>query len=330
MQENVYEVYEPLISIIIPVYNVEKYLPRCLDSVLSQSYRNIEVILVDDGSTDRSGSICDDYKLKDSRITVLHQENNGVSSARNLGLDAAHGEWIGFVDSDDYIASNMYEVLVNNALQFNVDISYCGMQQFQLDGNVENIYGTGEKRAVTKEEAIKGYFFDKSIQPFMYALWNKIFSAIILKKVRFDRNLAIGEDILFVFDCLQECNSLYFEDQCLYYYMRRSNSAMTSSFSDKRMDYIVAVERIAGLCNTQYLFAQEESERWQYFHYLITCRQLICNPAYKKKYINKFIEMKKFLKNKKSKYYSKLGIKRKIDFWLVCYFPFIYRIIIHN
>ena len=116
----------PLISLIVPVFNVEKYLKRCLDSLISQSYKNIEIILIDDGSTDESGKICDRYAKEHSNIIkVLHQENQGLSMARNAGLDIAIGEYIGFVDSDDYVEPKMFERLYNNLLESNADISVC-------------------------------------------------------------------------------------------------------------------------------------------------------------------------------------------------------------
>ena len=114
-----------LISIIVPVYNVEQYLDDCLISIINQTYKNIEIILIDDGSTDKSGKICDEYAKKDSRIIVIHKENGGVSSARNAGLRIAKGAYIGFVDPDDWIAEDMYEVLYSNAKKYDADVSVC-------------------------------------------------------------------------------------------------------------------------------------------------------------------------------------------------------------
>lgn len=124
----------PLISVIIPVYNVEKYLHRCLDSVIEQTYKNLEVILIDDGSTDHSGEICDDYAAKDVRIHVIHQENQGVSAARNKGLDTAKGEYIAFVDSDDYILPEMYAKMLECIIENNVDFCVCQWQYEYADG----------------------------------------------------------------------------------------------------------------------------------------------------------------------------------------------------
>ncbi len=123
----------PEISIIVPVYKVEQYLPRCLDSLLSQTYKNLEIILIDDGSTDNSPSICDAYAGKDSRIRVIHKENGGLSNARNTGLDAAEGELIGFIDSDDYIENDMYEYLLSGMRKFGFTLS-----AYQRQGRKDN------------------------------------------------------------------------------------------------------------------------------------------------------------------------------------------------
>ena len=124
----------PLISVIIPVYNVEKYLRRCLDSVVAQTYRNLEIICVDDGSVDESGKICDQYAVRDARIKVIHQENQGLSAARNRGLDAAEGAYIAFVDSDDYILEDMYKKMLDKLLDYNVDLCVCQWQYEFSDG----------------------------------------------------------------------------------------------------------------------------------------------------------------------------------------------------
>ena len=124
----------PLISVIIPVYNVEKYLRRCLDSVVAQTYRNLEIICVDDGSVDESGKICDQYAVRDARIKVIHQENQGLSAARNRGLDAAEGAYIAFVDSDDYILEDMYKKMLDKLLNYNVDLCVCQWQYEFSDG----------------------------------------------------------------------------------------------------------------------------------------------------------------------------------------------------
>ena len=145
------------VSIIIPVYNIEEYLPRCLESVLGQSYENLEVILVDDGSTDQSGKICDYYASQDKRIQVIHKKNEGVSIARNTGLDIATGEFIGFVDGDDLVEKDMIKILVQNSLKYEADISICQMDTINVDGTIDPMY-EHESGVLECDDIIKKFF----------------------------------------------------------------------------------------------------------------------------------------------------------------------------
>ncbi len=317
----------PLISVIIPVYNVEQYLPRCLDSVLIQTYCNLEIILVDDGSKDRSGVICDEFATKDSRIKVFHQKNAGVSCARNVGLDIACGDYVGFIDSDDYIESDFYEVLVKNAVAHNADISYCGIKLVEPNGSVHERFNTSCRCEKRPSEIIKGFFFNEEIKEHMYSQCNKIFKREVLAGVRYKEGYALGEDILFVFETLGKCNMLCLEDRTMYHYLRRENSAMTSAFSDKRMDYIKAAEDIVNICENNYDYAVADAKHWAYIHKLITCRQLICNPEYYKKHVDKFNSMKKELLKGMREHFKRLNRNRKMDFFLVCYFPYGYTLL---
>ena len=139
-----------MISIIVPVYNVEKYLSRCLDSILVQTYRDFELILVDDGSTDRSGAICDEYASRDERIKLIRQSNQGLSVARNVGLDAARGDYIGFVDSDDYIHPETYQILLDALLKYDADLSVCGFN-YVCENVIEDLCHPLETPVLTTE-----------------------------------------------------------------------------------------------------------------------------------------------------------------------------------
>ena len=144
---------EPKISVIVPVYKVEPYLRKCLDSIVNQTYRNLEIILVDDGSPDNCGAICDEYAAGDGRIRVIHQENGGVSSARNAGLSAVTGEWVGWVDSDDWIEPDMYEYLLKNALEQNADIAVCS--HYEVHRETEVFCGWTGVQLLDTEAALK-------------------------------------------------------------------------------------------------------------------------------------------------------------------------------
>jgi glycosyltransferase involved in cell wall biosynthesis len=184
---------KPKISVIIPVYNVENYLCKCIDSVLQQTYSNIEIILIDDGSDDGSGIICDEYAKQDSRIVVIHQENSGLSSARNTGLDHATGDWIAFLDSDDWIQPEMYEILFHLAEDYNADISSC-QTRFCRSGEAEPIiYDDNAVSIFTSEEMINELLTQQKVR---FEVWNKLWKRALIGDIRFKIG-QVSEDIYF-------------------------------------------------------------------------------------------------------------------------------------
>ena len=167
----------PLVSIIVPIYKVEKYLPTCIDSIISQTYKNIEILLIDDGSPDNCGRICDEYAVKDNRIRVFHEENKGVSVARNIGLDNANGEWISFIDPDDYIDNDFIEYLVSIMHATRADISYCSYRYLDEEGNIlqreKNDNSNNPIKTFTSEESLISLFRKKN--DFANYIWNGLF-----------------------------------------------------------------------------------------------------------------------------------------------------------
>lgn len=226
-----------LISIIVPIYNVEKYLSECLDSIINQTYKNLEIILIDDGSTDNSGKICDKYAKKDKRIVVIHRTNGGVSSARNLGLKIANGSYIGFVDADDWIANDMYENLYINLKKFNADISVC---KFKNVYKRKNIVHNDEKYSnlvsLNSEQALEILFDIKKC--YSWSLWNKLYKKEILSN--FDEKLTIAEDLMQIFKIYFNKNVITsFENKEKYFYYFRKGSACHSNiFSIDRIKEI--------------------------------------------------------------------------------------------
>ena len=166
-----------LISIIIPVYNVSNYLDKCLESICNQTYQNIEIITVNDGSKDDSLNILKKWKKKDSRITIIDKENGGLSDARNVGMDASSGDYIGFVDSDDYVDEDFYEILVANLEKYDADISCCRYSNVWEDGTKESIGNDGEIHIYEGLEALKEYIYGKTMDPFSV---NKLYRAELL------------------------------------------------------------------------------------------------------------------------------------------------------
>ena len=219
------------ISVIIPVYNCEKYLSACLESVLNQTYQNFEIVLVDDGSKDASGVICDQYAEKDDRICVVHQKNHGVSHARNTGMKQATGDAVSFIDSDDTLEPDMYELLSNVMLEHGADIAHCGF--CRVESNMRKpIYGTGTLCVQNKGQALASFLAGDL---FNGALWNKLFRIEILKGVCFREELRINEDVLFCFEAFQNAEKSVFTDQAKYnYYVRENSSACFTTPSDKK------------------------------------------------------------------------------------------------
>ena len=172
----------PLISVIVPVYKVEPYLCQCVDSILAQTYKKLEIILVDDGSPDRCPQICDDYAKKDERIRVIHKENGGVSDARNAGLDIVTGEYIGFVDSDDWIAPEMYEGLIRSLLKYNADIAACGYQESNGKRTVATKSMARQEKSYTVEEAFREVLLSGEIS---VTMCNNIYTRRLFQNIRF-------------------------------------------------------------------------------------------------------------------------------------------------
>lgn len=206
----------PKISIIVPVYNVEKYLRRCIDSILAQTFTEFELILVDDGSPDGCPAICDEYAVQDDRIRVIHQTNSGVSVARNAGLDVVRGEWIGFVDSDDWIEPNMYEYLYSVAKKTNADAVVCGFfgQHYR---RVRCMCGT--------EKALK-YIFEKN--GFGGFSFLRLVAAEKVQYIRFDVDISYLEDMAFFYEVFKRCEKVYWDNKPLYHYEYNQSSVSSA------------------------------------------------------------------------------------------------------
>ncbi|MBK0074660.1 glycosyltransferase [Bacillus sp. S56] len=254
-----------LISLIIPVYNAEKFLPRCLDSVKNQTYNDLEIILVNDGSTDYSGLICDEYAQKDKRFTVIHKENGGVSSARNIGLDVASGKYIGFVDPDDWIETNMFENLYHLIEKNKADIVACGYIRETVDGIILNKNIESDVKILNKEEALNTILNPNGFRGF---LWNKLFSVDVLNKdfkMYFDENIHFCEDLLFCCQAVSNSRNIVYDSTPYYHYIIHSNNASQSQFSLKKLTALTALINIINLLNTKEGVEIEEYKNY-YMH----------------------------------------------------------------
>jgi glycosyltransferase involved in cell wall biosynthesis len=212
----------PVISIIVPVYKADRYLPKCLDSILSQTYKDFELILVNDGSPDNSGNICKAYASKDKRIKVINKINGGASTARKAGVEAAKGKYIGWVDADDYIAPDMFSTLFTLAENYDADIAEC--QYVMVRGNTEQRSGEEESLITGDGDLILNQFFSARMKP---AFWNKLYKSELFSKIQFpDRQLHVDFYINMQFALMPL--KYVRTSEAKYYYMVRENSYTTT------------------------------------------------------------------------------------------------------
>ncbi len=246
----------PLVSVIVPVYNAERFLEKCIESIRSQSYSNLEIILVDDGSLDHSGEICDHYAEMDSRIIVTHQENRGQSRARNVGVTLSKGEMLLFVDSDDYIDLQMVEQMYNRILEDRSDLAVCGYSFLDETGKelgtyvLQNSVQTGFQ---TLEMAYgeNGFLLNSIIV-------NKLYKRVLFKKICFPEG-RVHEDEATVYKLIDQSQRVSILSEVLYYYIEHSNSTMTSGYSVRRLDGVEA-------CYERYFYYRQKGG--SYLHFL--------------------------------------------------------------
>ncbi len=237
---------KPLISVIVPVYNVESYLKVCVDSILAQTYENLEIILVDDGSKDSSGKMCDEYAEKDARIKVVHKKNGGVSSARNKGLDVASGEYIGFVDSDDSTKPNMFEILYKNMVTSDADVSVCKANNCTKqagDGTVDSS-PENDIAIFNMSESIENIFIGRH---FVGHVWNKLFKAELIDGIRFCEEISVMEDTLFSISAILRAKRVCFTKKPLYNYLTRQGSVLRRGFNENLLQALAVCEKTDAL-----------------------------------------------------------------------------------
>lgn len=234
-----------MISVIVPVYNTSKFLRKCLDSIIAQTYSDLEIICINDGSTDNSLEILNEFASKDKRIIVFSQENSGVSSARNRGLEIATGDYISFVDSDDSLAPNMYSVLIELMQKYAADIAHCGYRRVKENNSFVDIKGTEEILVHSSNEALH-YLLSGSL--FVGGLWNKLISKKLFENVRFDSTLRFNEDVLVCFNTFSKARSIVFYDAPLYcYYEHKSSTCSVTNALIKAVDCCKAAKMMFDL-----------------------------------------------------------------------------------
>ncbi len=238
-----------MISVIVPVFNTENYLKKCIDSILQQTYQDIELIIVDDGSTDNSFFICKEYERKDRRVKVIHKENGGQGSARNVGLDVCKGEYVIFVDSDDYILPDMFQILMKNAMLVNADISCCAVYS-QEDGSDKK----EECNLIIKQNYEAMSLFVNNRGCFNHSPVGKLFARHTIERMRF-AELTGFEDAASIFRAFIEANVVVAQNISLYFYYQREMSTMHRAFSENDFDRVRAyrIMEQALISNTKYI-----------------------------------------------------------------------------
>lgn len=222
----------PLISVIVPIYNSDKYLDECIRSIRKQSYSNLEIILVNDGSTDRSLEICMSHKENDGRIKIINQRNQGVCSARNRGLKIAKGDYVAFVDSDDFIDNKMYEILLKDIRKFNADISRCRAYIYERDGKIRNARKTQENILYSTPKEIMEAYIEGKVS---IGVWDKLFKRDVLNGIEFKEDI-FNEDAVFVWDVCQNISKIVYTSLQLYHHMKRTDNSLTLvSFNEKHL-----------------------------------------------------------------------------------------------
>jgi glycosyltransferase involved in cell wall biosynthesis len=225
------------ISIIIPVYNVEKYLSTCLDSVINQTYQNLEIILVNDGSTDSCPQICDTYSAIDHRIKVIHKKNGGLSDARNAGYQEVTGDYLAFVDSDDKVALDLYQNLIEASILYNADIVECGFLKFQDEKDLEKTIGQNKVEEFETEKALELLL----IEDLKQVVWNKLYKSDVVNNLLFEKN-KIHEDEFWTYQIFARAKKIVRVNKPLYFYRQQNESIMAEKYSVKRLAGIEARE----------------------------------------------------------------------------------------
>jgi len=262
----------PLVSVVIPVYNVEKYIKDCITSVIGQSYNNLQIIIINDGSNDKSEDICNEFAKKDSRIIFIQKQNGGLSDARNVGINNANGEYIVFIDSDDYISPNFIEIMLTESIKNQSDIVACSYYKTSEHGSspvTKNI----EIIKLTNTEAVIDVLSPKSICEVM--TWNKIYKTRLFKEYKITFPVGkIHEDNFTTFRLFYYANNVLFINLPLYYYRQRANSIMSQGFSERSINMIEAAEYARQWLNGKGLDFQKDIEA-NYLSAVITYANLL-------------------------------------------------------
>ena len=279
-----------LISVIIPVYNVEKYLMRCVDSVINQTYKNLEIILVNDGSTDSSGILCDELAKNDDRIKVIHKENGGLSDARNTGEQESKGDYIIYIDSDDYVHVDMISSLYEQIRYENADVSICGVMNVYVNSQNPQCNDTEQYFVCEKKEFLKEYLIGERIPG---SICNKLLKRSVANRLKFPVG-KIYEDAFYHYDLISIAEKFVVNTKPYYYYYHRDGSITTKSFKNKDLAYIDIYNKYYELILKKYGDLEEEGFFRMAYSYFFILDKMLLEEGYNK--LEEYDNVVKFLK----------------------------------
>ncbi|MBU3111064.1 glycosyltransferase family 2 protein [Clostridium lacusfryxellense] len=285
-----------IISVIVPVYNCEKYIKACIESILNQSFLIFELIIIDDGSTDRSGEICEQYAKNDSRVRVFHQFNTGVAKARSNGVEISRGDYISFIDSDDYIDEKYLEILYKAMKNRNTDVVCCNCIDCDIKEQ-KNICIEHDAVILDKKDILQDYFLGKR---YVYNVWAKLFKKDILKMIPFVE-LKYSEDTHFILNFFMECENISLITYAGYYYRYQANSVtMSMKLIEKYKDYLVTAKYVCNICKNidSHLYAQAQEKLSDGIYGAIAANVRFSSKNQLSKFNEKFLEYFEYLDNK--------------------------------
>lgn len=303
----------PLISVIVPVYNVERVLHFCIDSIIAQSYKDFELILVNDGSADNSGEICDQYAERDKRISVIHKENGGVSSARNVGIKKSKGEYICFIDADDYMEKSMIETMVHYMHTSQSDIVSCGVNWVDEDGNTLSIK-CGDECVLNQPDAIKCLLTNGIIRE---QVWDKLYKREVIHNVRFVEGKKI-DDVFWTYRAIGNARKIAVIKDALYFYTQRSSSVMGAGYQDYWMQTLEAYQKRCDYISEAFPEVYDVSVS----SLINTCMYHMQMAQLSDRNQKQIEQIQSVVKSKKSeKIYKNQVLKQKVWLWMFVHFP---------
>ena len=301
-----------MISVIVPVYGVEAYLDRCVKSIISQTYTDLEIILIDDGSPDRCGEMCDRWAALDTRINVIHQKSAGQAGARNAGLEICNGDHVCFVDSDDEIDPQMLGILYKAIHDGNYDLAICGHRRFGEAEEVAPFSGSiGEARVLGSPELWQEVFGRLN-----NAVWNKLYRRDLIGSLRFPNGLIHGEDLIFNLQYIVQCKSAVVIDTPLYHYFARAGSVTGSGFQESKFDEIKSKDLALALVQ-QFQPAQLENARKYCFRARMNVLRSLYNSGQEKDYSGRVLEYREYTKKHYSEVAKSIRLEERAEYHLL-------------